>query len=160
MTFLIKEEIPSQNTNECLRSDELKTYISKIKNHNDTEFNEDSKQMILLYYQYLRNNKEIPIYRKSPRMCESLMRLSEAHSKFLNSKEITIDDAINSIFLMEQSFPTGLIEINDLVFIMYEEYERAKEALLNSLHFYPNFVKLSESVEILNELSDFKDFIN
>ncbi len=58
------------------------------------------------YYSYLRQSVRVSRDRKSVRMLESLIRLTEAHARLLMKAQATLFDAICVIILMEYTLDT------------------------------------------------------
>ncbi|KYO02855.1 putative DNA helicase MCM9 [Plasmodium gaboni] len=83
-------------------SEKLKEYINYVKNGYFPNFDKSSKLILITYYSTLRkyNNGDNGT---TVRTLESLIRLSEAHSKLILNKKVTSDDVINIILLVELS---------------------------------------------------------
>ncbi|ANQ06724.1 DNA replication licensing factor [Plasmodium coatneyi] len=83
-------------------SEKLKEYIHYVKNNCCPNFNENSKLILITYYSTLRkdNNGDNGT---TVRTLESLIRLSEAHSKMMLSDTVSSDDVINIVLLSELS---------------------------------------------------------
>jgi DNA replicative helicase MCM subunit Mcm2 (Cdc46/Mcm family) len=56
----------------------------------------------------LRNNPKVGKDRKTVRMLESLIRMTEAHARLLMKSKATIYDAVSAIVLMEHTLMTEL----------------------------------------------------
>ncbi|EUD66936.1 hypothetical protein C922_02520 [Plasmodium inui San Antonio 1] len=83
-------------------SEKLKEYISYVKNNCSPNFNKSSKLILITYYSMLRkhNNGDNGT---TIRTLESLIRLSEAHSKMMHNDTVSSDDVINIVLLSELS---------------------------------------------------------
>lgn len=64
--------------------------------------------MIRAYFSYLRMNPKVHKDRKTIRMLESLIRMSEAHARLLMKSSATLFDAVSVIILMEHTLMTNL----------------------------------------------------
>ncbi|VUZ94149.1 DNA helicase MCM9, putative [Plasmodium vivax] len=83
-------------------SEKLKEYIYYVKNNCSPNFNKNSKLILITYYSMLRkhNNGDNGT---TIRTLESLIRLSEAHSKMMHNDTVSSDDVINIVLLSELS---------------------------------------------------------
>ncbi|GAW79787.1 DNA helicase MCM9 [Plasmodium gonderi] len=83
-------------------SEKLREYIHHVKNNCFPYFNKNSKLILISYYSMLRkhNNGDNGT---TIRTLESLIRLSEAHSKMMYNDNVSSDDVINIILLSELS---------------------------------------------------------
>ena len=66
----------------------------------------EAETVINAYYSYLRQSERVSRDRKSVRMLESLIRLTEAHARLLMKSQATLFDAICVIILMEYTLST------------------------------------------------------
>ncbi|ETW33102.1 hypothetical protein PFTANZ_06179 [Plasmodium falciparum Tanzania (2000708)] len=83
-------------------SEKLKEYINYVKNGFFPNFDKSSKLILITYYSTLRKYNDGD-NGTTVRTLESLIRLSEAHSKLILNKKVTSDDVINIILLVELS---------------------------------------------------------
>jgi DNA helicase MCM9 len=81
---------------------------------------EEAEKIINNYYQYLRMNPKINKDRKTVRMLESLIRMTEAHARLLMKSAATIFDAVSVIILMEHTLMTDLYSGGYLPPVMFE----------------------------------------
>ncbi|CRG98958.1 DNA helicase MCM9, putative [Plasmodium relictum] len=83
-------------------SEKIKEYIYYVKNSCFPNFDKDAKLILITYYSNLRkyNNGDNGT---TIRTLESLIRLSEAHSKLILNNLVLPDDVINIILLVELS---------------------------------------------------------
>ena len=79
----------------------LRNYISMVRKQNNV-ISEDLNEILLGYYHYKRRTDGINEF-NTIRMLESLVRLTEAHSKLMNSECTCEDDAYAVILLLEAS---------------------------------------------------------
>ncbi|TBU18420.1 Cdc46/Mcm ATPase [Ordospora colligata] len=79
----------------------LRNYISMVRKQNNV-ISEDLNEILLGYYHYKRRTDGINEF-NTIRMLESLVRLTEAHSKLMNSECTSEDDAYAVILLLEAS---------------------------------------------------------
>ncbi|CAA9986974.1 DNA helicase MCM9, putative [Plasmodium knowlesi strain H] len=96
-------KMPQTQRNKIVWSSEkLKEYIYYVKNNYTPNFNENSKLILITYYSTLRkdNNGDNGT---TVRTLESLIRLSEAHSKMMHTDTVSCDDVINVLLLSELS---------------------------------------------------------
>jgi DNA helicase MCM9 len=101
---------------------------------------EEAENLLRQYYTYLRQNPRVSKDRKSVRMLESLIRLSEAHARLLMKSEATLFDAVSIIILMEHTLFTCLFGAEpppNVIFKDHHEYLQAKDAVLYRLALDP-----------------------
>ncbi|KJP89096.1 hypothetical protein AK88_01182 [Plasmodium fragile] len=82
--------------------EKLKEYIYYVKNNCSPNFNKNSKLILITYYSMLRKHNDGD-NGTTVRTLESLIRLSEAHSKMMHSDTVSSDDVINIVLLSELS---------------------------------------------------------
>ena len=98
---------------------------------------DESARIFQNYYQFLRKRERLPKDRKTIRMLESLIRISEAHARLMMREEIIVLDAIMTIILMEHWLNSGLLEELFPVIMSYERYQEAKHEILLRLGLNP-----------------------
>ncbi|VTZ68144.1 DNA helicase MCM9, putative [Plasmodium chabaudi chabaudi] len=115
-------------------SEKLKEYIYYLKNNFFPNFTKSSKLILITYYSHLRkyNNGDNGT---TIRSLESLIRLSEAHSKLMYNSIVTTDDVINIILLVELSLRSYKIGIkingnNNILIAKTGIIENLKQILL------------------------------
>lgn len=99
----------------------LKSYISHCKKKKNKVSNELS-EILLKYFirkKALDGNNEF----NTIRMLESLVRLSEGHSKLMNDIEVTEDDVFVAIILMESSLSIGERVVVDFNNVLLDEVQ-------------------------------------
>lgn len=88
--------------------EKLKSYITYCKTF-QPELTKDSETVLSLYYQHQRRIEGRNTMRTTIRLLESLIRLAQAHARFMCKNEVTRQDAVMAVYLMEASaFGTGL----------------------------------------------------
>ncbi|ETB56619.1 hypothetical protein YYC_05454 [Plasmodium yoelii 17X] len=148
-------------------SEKLKEYIYYLKNNFFPNFTKSSKLILITYYSHLRkyNNGDNGT---TIRSLESLIRLSEAHSKLMYNNIVTTDDVINIILLVELSLrsykigikingnnniliaKTGIIENLKQILLTYNQMNHTFK-LLDDILFDKNLYIYFKSI-ILNKL--------
>ena len=101
---------------------------------------EEAEIILNQYYQYLRQNPRVSKDRKSVRMLESLIRLSEAHARLYMKSQATTFDAISVIVLMEQTLMSCLFGQEPTPSVIFEDYEdfcRTRDDILSRLELDP-----------------------
>ena len=76
--------------------------------------------MLNTYYRFLRQNPRVSKDRKSVRMLESLIRLTEAHARLYMKSEATMFDAISVIVLMEHTLMSCLFGLEPTPSVIFE----------------------------------------
>lgn len=109
------------------------------------------------YFSYLRGRTTLTKDRKTIRMLESLIRLSEAHARMMFRKDIIIYDAISVVILMEHCINTGLFDENYPIIMSRQMYEKAKDEALTKLGLDPSY--FSEEFDAYGE-QNIKDQVN
>lgn len=115
-------------------------YINFVQKVFEPVVTEEAENLLRQYYSYLRQNPRVSKDRKSVRMLESLIRLSEAHARLLMKSEATVFDAVSIIILMEHTLQTCLFGADpppNVVFKSHHEFLQAKEAILYRLALDP-----------------------
>ena len=111
----------------------LSKYIVYVQRYIDPVCTEKAEMLLQAYFQYLRNRNTLGKDRKTIRMLESLIRLSEAHARLMHKNDIDIYDAICVIILMEHCMSTGLYDEVPPVIMSKQIYEKAKYETLTKL---------------------------
>ena len=76
--------------------------------------------MLKTYYQYLRMNPSVSQDRKTVRMLESLIRMTEAHARLLMKSQASVFDAVSVIILMEHTLMTELFKGEYLPSVIFD----------------------------------------
>eukprot|EP01022_Parablepharisma_sp_SALTPOND_P004342 TRINITY_DN120118_c0_g1_i1.p8 TRINITY_DN120118_c0_g1~~TRINITY_DN120118_c0_g1_i1.p8 ORF type:complete len:178 (+),score=23.22 TRINITY_DN120118_c0_g1_i1:1897-2430(+) len=167
--------------NESIRKGEiwsvekLRWYIRYIQREIHPTVSAEAELVLQKYYQHLRGSSLVPVERKTLRMLESLIRLSQAHARLMYRSEILVQDAIFVILLMEHALMTNLLDSCYSCKLSEVEYTEAEKEVLYKLEIdseelenagddYENVeevtqveVKEKERIEELYE--KYKDFI-
>ena len=98
----------------------LSNYINFVQKVFEPVVTEEAETILNTYYQYLRQNTRVSKDRKSVRMLESLIRLSEAHARLYMKSEATIFDAISVIVLMEHTLMSCLFGLEATPGVLFE----------------------------------------
>ena len=115
---------------------QLCEYINFIQKVFEPVVTEEAEALLRTYYGYLRQNPRVSKDRKSVRMLESLIRLSEAHARLLMKSSATVFDAVSVIVLMEHSLQTCLFGAEPppaVVFADVSQYLDVKNAVFYRL---------------------------
>lgn len=102
---------------------------------------EEAESLLRAYYQYLRLNPRVSKDRKSVRMLESLIRLSEAHARLLMKSEASVFDAVSVVVLIEHTLLTCLFGTEappSVMFKDHHEYLEIKNVILIRLGLDPS----------------------
>ena len=81
---------------------------------------EGAELILNTYYHFLRQNPKVSKDRKSVRMLESLIRLTEAHARLYMKSEATVFDAISVIVLMEHTLMSCLFGLEPTPSVIFE----------------------------------------
>jgi len=102
-------------------------------NFEPTNLTDDSIRILEAYYSYLRQSPLVEKDRKTIRMLESLIRLSQAHARLTFHAEVTRFDAFMAVFLMETTLCTGMFTRRFDVVMDAEEYKEVTSVIKNKL---------------------------
>lgn len=107
----------------------LKAFISQCTKTRN-KINEDVCQILLKYYTKKRTMEGVNEF-NTIRLLESLVRLSEAHSKLMNKNSVEEEDAFSAIILMETTINSiSTIDFDvDEVFVNEMYFKKVKEQL-------------------------------
>lgn len=135
-------------------------YVVFVQRYIDPVCTEEAEMIFQAYFSYLRGRTTLTKDRKTIRMLESLIRLSEAHARMMFRKDIIIYDAISVVILMEHCINTGLFDENYPIVMSRQMYEKAKEEALTKLGLDPSYFseefdaygeKIKEQVNAMGE---------
>ncbi|MEN2499652.1 MAG: DNA helicase mcm9, partial [Marteilia pararefringens] len=119
--------------------DLLKQYISCVKTLKPI-LSADAKDLLLKYYSFQRETDSSSNLRTTVRLLESLIRLSTAHAKLMFRDTVTLDDAVEAIFITEYSIRSCCIFSDRLLACQKdfpidpdEEFEKRKETIISIL---------------------------
>lgn len=101
----------------------LRDYINFVQRVFEPVVSEEAELLIKSYYQYLRMNPKICKDRKTVRMLESLIRMTEGHARLLMKSTATVFDAVSVIILMEHTLMTDLFHGDCLPSVLFESLD-------------------------------------
>nr|CAD7455527.1 unnamed protein product [Timema tahoe] len=116
----------------------LQMYFCLVKSLNPV-FTEQANNILRTYYQAQRRANNRNAARTTVRLLESLVRLSQAHAKFMFREEVTVQDAVMAILLVESSMMgSSLIGTANILHTSFpedpvEEYQRQVKIILEKL---------------------------
>ncbi|CAK9174061.1 unnamed protein product [Ilex paraguariensis] len=87
----------------------LRRYIHFVKGYFRPVLTKEAEKVISSYYQLQRRSATQNAARTTVRMLESLIRLAQAHARFMFRNEVTLLDAITAILCIESSMTTSAI---------------------------------------------------
>ncbi|KAK3103220.1 hypothetical protein FSP39_017519 [Pinctada imbricata] len=82
--------------------EKMQAYLSLIKTINP-ELTEDSIRVLSQYYKAQRGADERNAARTTMRLLQSMIRLAQAHARFMFREEVTVEDAVVAVTMMESS---------------------------------------------------------
>ena len=130
------KSIKDPNSNHTWNTEKLRDYINFVQKVFEPVVTEESEIMIKAYYSYLRMNPSVNKDRKTVRMLESLIRMTEAHARLLMKSKATLFDAVSVIILMEHTLMTDLYRgdyLPPVVFENKEHYMQVRDDLVYKL---------------------------
>lgn len=130
------EPKPENLQHQLWSEDKLRDYINFIQRVFEPYVSEEAELLIQSYYQYLRMNPKVNKDRKTVRMFESLIRMTEAHARLLMKSCATLFDAVNVIILMEHTLMTDLYNggfLPPVIFDGKNQYREVRDDLLYKL---------------------------
>ncbi|GJJ74025.1 DNA helicase MCM9 [Entomortierella parvispora] len=120
--------------------DKLKAYLIWTKSTFEPRLTPPAEQVLVSYYQLQRRADIRNAARTTIRLLESLIRLSQAHARLMARDQVTVEDAVVIVSLMETTAQGGaalLGAINPLHASFpknaEDEYRRQEEAMLGRL---------------------------
>jgi len=113
--------------------EKLRWYIRQVQRDIHPAISSEAELILQKYYQHLRGSSLVPPERKTLRMLESLIRLSQAHARLMYREEILIQDAVLVVLLMEFTMMTNLLDIGYSCKLDKEEYKEAEKEVLEKL---------------------------
>jgi DNA helicase MCM9 len=102
----------------------------------EPEVSEEADEILQTYYQFLRQNERISKDRKTVRMLESLIRLSQAHARMYMKNTVSVFDAISVVILMEHTLVSCLFGFDKTPSVFFDnevEYGEARDTVLCAL---------------------------
>eukprot|EP00347_Sterkiella_histriomuscorum_P013643 403363933 len=112
--------------------EKLANYINFVQKVFEPVVTEEAEIMLKAYFAYLRMNPKVNKDRKTVRMLESIIRMTEAHARLLMKSQATVFDAICVIILMEHTLMTNLFGSEILPSIIMRsaiEYKQIRDDL-------------------------------
>jgi DNA helicase MCM9 len=115
---------------------------------------EEAEMLLQNYYHYLRMNPKVNKDRKTVRMLESLIRMSEAHARLLMKSAATVFDAVSVIILMEHTLMTDLYQgelLPSVLFESKEDYQVVRNDLFYKLGLDVNSLSYNDEEDSLKK---------
>ncbi|CAL8314731.1 unnamed protein product [Lota lota] len=107
-SFVLEEKgVPSESSS-LWPMEKMKAYFCVIK-HFKPQVSEEANTILSRYYQLQRQSNSRNAARTTIRMLESLSRLAEAHAKLMYREQVTIEDAVVAVSVMECSMQGGAL---------------------------------------------------
>nr|CAD7261033.1 unnamed protein product [Timema shepardi] len=134
----------------------LQMYFCLVKSLSPV-FTEQANNILRTYYQAQRRANNRNVARTTVRLLESLVRLSQAHAKFMFREEVTVQDAVMAILLVESSMVgSSLISTANILHTSFpedpmEEYERQGQFFFYILNNLLNQLLLSVFIKVILE---------
>eukprot|EP00727_Mastigamoeba_balamuthi_P000606 m51a1_g10542 putative dna helicase mcm9 (710) ;mRNA; r:16361-19306 len=121
--------------------DKLQTYLNFVKTIQPV-MTDDAQTVLSEYYQRQRRSDTTESARSTIRLLESLIRIGEAHAKLMMHEEVTLQDAIFSVLLVEDSMMSSALGRDILPSALHSEfpddpedfYHRYETAVLKALN--------------------------
>uniref|UniRef100_A0A0A9XC16 DNA helicase MCM9 n=2 Tax=Lygus hesperus TaxID=30085 RepID=A0A0A9XC16_LYGHE len=109
-SYVLQEKtLCKSSTSELWSVEKLQAYFSIVKSL-QPQLSEDASTILKEYYRVQRRNVLTNASRITVRLLESLVRLAQAHAKFMFRREVTVRDAVVSVSLMEASHQASSID--------------------------------------------------
>lgn len=83
--------------------EKLKQYLKLVRNRFNPTLSRISEIVLSKYYQLQRRMDTLRCARTTVRLLESLVRLAQSHAKLMFHEEVTLQDAMTAIILVEMS---------------------------------------------------------
>ncbi|CDW77769.1 mcm2 3 5 family protein [Stylonychia lemnae] len=112
--------------------EKLTDYINFVQKVFEPVVTEEAEILLKAYFAYLRMNPKVNKDRKTVRMLESIIRMTEAHARLLMKSQATCFDAICVIIVMEHSLMTNLFGMDGVPSVMIKSVE-AYQLIKNEL---------------------------
>lgn len=108
-SFILNERLNELNEVDLWPIEKLRAYFSYIRATYKPLLTEESKTVLKAYYSKQRRADIKDSARTTVRLLESLIRISQAHARIMCRNEVTLQDAIVAIHVMESSLATTLL---------------------------------------------------
>ena len=121
--------------------DQLKSYVNFIRARLNPKMTKISELVLSKYYQLQRRSDSMRCARTTVRLLESLVRLAQSHAKLMFRSEVTLEDAMTAVILVEASLTstkTLNVPINlhspEMEMTVYKQwYEEVEKEMLYKL---------------------------
>ncbi|XP_056437679.1 DNA helicase MCM9 [Gadus chalcogrammus] len=107
-SFVLEEKGVPTESSTLWPMEKMKAYFCVIK-HLQPQVSEEANTILARYYQLQRQSNSRNAARTTIRMLESLSRLAEAHAKLMFREQVTIEDAVVAVSVMECSMQGGAL---------------------------------------------------
>ncbi|KAI8842641.1 MCM2/3/5 family-domain-containing protein [Chytriomyces cf. hyalinus JEL632] len=120
-------------------ADKLQAYLTFVKSRFNPVLTEPANEILKRYYQIQRGSDLRNAARTTIRLLESMIRLAQSHARLMFRNEVTVQDAINAIMLVEISMnSTGLDGVQSTLHSTFpedgmSEYLAKERTFLNRL---------------------------
>eukprot|EP01080_Neovahlkampfia_damariscottae_P009413 gene9413-1620_t len=163
--FILKEEqqFDDLDTKNIWSFEKLQAYFGYVKNNIKPKITRESGEILTKYYQLQRKMSDRIAARTTIRLLESLVRLAQAHARLMFREEVTIQDAIFSVLIIDSSLHmSNLLGIYSVLHSSFpdtpdSEYRNHEAVVLEKLGLSEE--EFEESQESITEDFDFSHLI-
>jgi hypothetical protein len=140
--------------------EKLQSYFAYVKNQFKPKITKESGEILTKYYQLQRKMSDRIAARTTIRLLESLVRLAQAHARLMFREEVTLQDAIFSVLIIDSSLHmSNLLGVYSVLHSSFpespdSEYRKHEETVLEKLGL-SNVEYEEESQESITEEFDF-----
>ncbi|KAI9349188.1 MCM2/3/5 family-domain-containing protein [Obelidium mucronatum] len=134
-----QQQQPQPGSKKLWDVDKLQAYLTFVKARFKPALTEPANEILKRYYQIQRGSDLRNAARTTIRLLESMIRLAQSHARLMFRDEVTVQDAICAIMLIEISMnSTGLDGVQSTLHSTFperyqEEYLAKEQLLLNRL---------------------------
>ncbi|CAL8317131.1 unnamed protein product [Merluccius merluccius] len=107
-SFVLEEKGVPRESSSLWSMEKMKAYFCVIKRL-QPQVSDEANTILARYYQLQRQSNSRNAARTTIRMLESLSRLAEAHAKLMYREQVTIEDAVMAVSVMECSMQGGAL---------------------------------------------------
>ncbi|XP_023231500.1 DNA helicase MCM9-like [Centruroides sculpturatus] len=109
-SFILEDKSPliEPNDEDLWGLEKMKAYFCLIKTLKP-KLTDDSNRILQKYYQCQRNTENRNAARTTIRLLESMVRLAQAHARLMFREEVIVQDAVNTVIIMESSMQSSAI---------------------------------------------------